>query len=598
MADQPPCTITAQECGRQYRAVLGSLHQVSATQFLLVSSELAAPVVLSRRLRDALGRCVGCRTITEHAAAVAPIAEGGDSPVHALNELLRLGVIREHISDGGTNFERQKNPSPVTTVGIVTCDRPELLRRCLSSLIEHCRHHGRTPRILVVDGSLRRQNSSRARQYVDEFRRKHANQVIYVGIREKAQLIERLTGEGAPLCSAAFGLDDPQLLHATGGNRNVLMLLTAGENLISIDDDVIVSPVQSMCRNSGTSFSGHEDPRATMFFDSRREAFDSVQPCDEDLIGAHEQLLGWPVSVLHDRALGDADTTRACHELWAAIVQSDSRSLVRLTAAGVAGDAGVYCPYRRLFGSQQMRSSLLSSPATLARALRTREVVQIASRTSVVHRAACMAYCMGADNGTMLPPFMPRFRNQDGVFGLTLQLCDPAAFFGHLSMGVIHDSVRPSMYERHLASATQTRLSELLVALSSACPLDANEPKRRLEQLGAELIRLSEADNHDFLAAAAHHIAVLRARDYEKVATFKAPQPGFWREAVEAYHAELTTRMQDPRFFIPIECRGDAHFDDQVAQTKNAIRTVGRLYADWPAAWTVAKRLNVASYAL
>jgi len=39
----------------------------------------------------------------------------------------------------------------ITTISIVTAGHPAALRRCLSSILEHCRGHGRTPRVIVVD---------------------------------------------------------------------------------------------------------------------------------------------------------------------------------------------------------------------------------------------------------------------------------------------------------------------------------------------------------------------------------------------------------------------------------------------------------------
>jgi transposase InsO family protein len=44
----------------------------------------------------------------------------------------------------------------ITTISIVTAGHPAALRRCLSSILEHCRGHGRTPRVIVVDVFARR----------------------------------------------------------------------------------------------------------------------------------------------------------------------------------------------------------------------------------------------------------------------------------------------------------------------------------------------------------------------------------------------------------------------------------------------------------
>jgi hypothetical protein len=79
-----------------------------------------------------------------------------------------------------------------------------------------------------------------------------------------------------------------------------------------------------------------------------------------------------------------------------------------------------------------------------------------------------MSYCMGLDNRSLLPPFLPVGRNEDGVFGVTLGLTDENALFAHLPYGVIHDSQRPSSYaeDEKMVSARRTRLSDLILWLT------------------------------------------------------------------------------------------------------------------------------------
>ena len=88
--------------------------------------------------------------------------------------------------------------------------------------------------------------------------------------------------------------------------------------------------------------------------------------------------------------------------------------------------------------NDESRDLLLRSEHLYARAKVSREVLrQISGYTiSVVARFAGMN--IGIDNRSLLPPFLPVGRNEDGTFAMNLHLCVDDALVGHIPVAVLH----------------------------------------------------------------------------------------------------------------------------------------------------------------
>ena len=100
-------------------------------------------------------------TANNTATVTTPVAAGrptdpGPPLGELLQRLVRLGLlvsedelvsIAERAPAGGEKTAR------VSTLGVVTRDRPESLRRCLESYIENVRRHGREVSFAVMDGA-------------------------------------------------------------------------------------------------------------------------------------------------------------------------------------------------------------------------------------------------------------------------------------------------------------------------------------------------------------------------------------------------------------------------------------------------------------
>jgi hypothetical protein len=475
----------------------------------------------------------------------------------------------------------------ISTIGIVTANRPPVLRRLLKSLVRQCDAYGRRPRFLVVDGS---HPSVRAATYaaVSEVAAASGHEVEYVGPLEASRFRANLGLDVAAIPSFAPG--------ATGANRNLILLSTAGEQILSIDDDIVCATWALAHRADGLAVMGHrQELLETAFFDSRAKVFSTIGRTPADLLAAHERLLGQSLASLIAARPTPPDLTHSCDHLRSA-VRDGAPLTVKATFTGLAGDAATYCPHLLLFSSGPLRAQLWSSQAAFATALTSRESFRIAATDVVTHDSACMAGCMGFSNRAVAPPFMPAGANEDGVFGGMLAACDRETLFAHVPFGVLHDSPRPSARGgRPMLSATQTRVSDLIVNfVRQRRSSGEGSPAERMA--GISRLLTDHADLGDRAFADLVRGVTLDIRNRQLAAAEKAAAdpacPDFWRAALRQYRDEFLRSATRSDFFLPIEFHETGSLESGYRALQGFLRNFGQLVAAWPELWSRARRLN------
>jgi hypothetical protein len=373
--------------------------------------------------------------------------------------------------------------------------------------------------------------------------------------------------------------------------------MTAGEHALMVDDDVICETWASNERTDGLALMGHhQELFETEFFPDRATALASVARTDMNLIGAHETLLGQSLPGLLTGSSPPADETHACGHLRKAL--DDGQPLVvRATFTGVAGDAGVYCPYRFLFSSGPLRRRLQSNPAAFSMAMGSREASRIVRLNVVTHDSGCMATCMGLANTDVTPPFLPINRNEDGVFGAMLSALDEATLFGHVPVGVVHDSDRPSRRdERAMPSATQSRIAEVILhVIRKHGDRDSGVPSDQwFQEIGRTFTELGHLDASDLAGFVTRTILEDRTVEIAVLERDAREQecPAHWRAVLDRYRGKLSHAMTTPEFFLPAEFHGTGSVDGGYEALQEFLQTFGQLIASWPSLWTAARATN------
>jgi hypothetical protein len=414
--------------------------------------------------------------------------------------------------------------------------------------------------------------------------------VAYIGPDQAAQFLAKLAAPDEIVPMLAPG--------SVGANRNLLLLMTAGELLLTIDDDVVCETWAGGDAGDGLGFMGHNQERFdTAFFASRTHAFDAVTGTGQDLLAAHSALLGHAVAELIGASSRPVDLAGACAHLRSSI-DKGRHLAVKATCAGVAGDAGVYCPYRLLFSVGPLRGLLLSSVSTFQTAMMSREASRIVRTNIVTHDPGVMGLCMGVANRDVVPPFLPIGRNEDGVFGVMLAAADRSAVFGHVPVGVLHDSDRPSERpDGEMRSATESRLADVIIPLVRHTQVTSPATcERWLHDTGQRFIDLANRGWHDVRALVAELIREERRVELEYVdqAISEADCPRYWRDALVLYRDRLTASMANQEFFLPVEFHRAGTAEEGYRALQASLLSFGRLLATWPALWNAARSLKPA----
>ncbi len=479
----------------------------------------------------------------------------------------------------------------ISTIGIVTADRPASLDRAVASLIPGHEPRRPPPRLLIIDGSRTRTH-------------RHATQAVARRAAARTGAPVRYIGhaEAAFFCSA-IGLRQssmgPLLPGPVAHNRNLLLLLTAGEHVLWVDDDVVAEPRVLSNRRPGLMVVGHQEHRDFLFFRSRRAALAAAPGVQTPLLDAHEQMLGRTLSALLAAHASNAEIRECCGHV-ASRLAAGQPMVVKATFTGLVGDAATYCP--RLFllsGPGSLRDRFWTSEPAFRSAMASRESVRIAAVDYVTHNANCMTTCMALSNRTLMPPFPWIGGNEDGVFGALLGSMDLSALFGHLSLGVVHDSSRPSSYTGHRGnSAYESRVSELLIGIiRQATPaLDVVSPAAWLRRLGSTLAEIGSWNTRDLRSFVTALTMTTRWRQFDaaEAASHAGDCPGYWRRALAEYRREFAAHALADNFCLPVEFNDGESVDVGFRRLAAFLRRYGAFIQSWPELWNQARHLNAA----
>lgn len=524
-----------------FYAVPASVFPVDQNQCLVLNRRDGTVRQVDALAARALGCCQGVRPLEAHFAAMfqGGVSANPEAVAKAAERLLTLELLRQWTFRPPVRATAPA-PAEIDTIVVITADRPRMLARCLESIVRHCRRWGHAPRLLVVDGS--RRESAATVEAICAVGKQAPGVVEYLGQDQAARIRHDLAVEGIPQDVLDFALTPGEI----GANRNLALLSTIGERIIMVDDDIVWEPWELEGETGGVALAGHEDPREWRFFETRQEALDAARRVDVDLLAAHGAVLGQRLGDV--LAAGEPDLRTACQHMIAAVEDPHSRT-IRVTSAGRAGDLAGSPAFRFLVPNRSLWQALLADEHALRPALASRDIHHIARQLTITHHMTSVGYCMGLDNRTLLPPFLPTGRNEDAAFGSMLHLIDEGAVFAHLPYGVIHSSepASPRPFENGpMASAQQPSLSAVVLGALGARSLGSagGTQSRRLKRIGEVLHELAEREGVARLVGATELVLAAECRRLRNVGGQPSGKgPGPFGAALERYWRLAVARL-------------------------------------------------------
>ena len=523
--------------------------------------------------------CSGSTTLTDELPRIAEALRG----LASRGTLMSLSEL-----DGRILSHPQSEPIPrISCLSIPTCDRPDRLQRAIRSFGVNFRAHGRFPKLIVVDDSKTPEGRAATKAVTDEECRRWGAATSHIGVKEKQELATRLSKAGdIPPEVLEFGILGPGgTAQGAGANRNVILLNTLNELVLSVDDDTVCDPCTPPELDLNALRLGAEfDPPEYWFFPEPDSAFGFAQRADIDVLGEHERMLGQPLHslVASRNECGGVDMESACghvvRNLW------DGKGRILITSNGHVGDSGMYSGRGLpLHTSAGTRARLLASEAAYRSALRSRYILRQVSTEIVSHGLGFISMFFGLDNRVQLPPFFPVGHCDDGIFAHIVNTCMPGCYFGYLPWAMVHDPVPGREY--FASSATTVRISNIMMACVSAWTSsnrhgDALNPLRSLGRYLQDLATLSPTDFDEYVRILMLQQAGQRISYTEGLVRQREAKPEFWasdliRENEENMAALLTETYSEP---VDLPESGS-----RLRHAQSLLLRYGQLLAWWPA---------------
>ncbi len=531
--------------------------------------------------------------------APRPVAFGGEGPA-PIAAAARAARVAEILASRGGDPGAARGA--IETIAIPTCDRPEVLARCVASHLAAAQRHGRRPSIVVADDSRSPELASRTREALRAF-----PSVRYADHRGKRAFASVLAGRaGVDPHLVEFALFDPEGAgHPTGANLNALLLDGAGELVFRADDDTLGGAAPAPARRSGLSLSSGRDPAELWIFRDRAACFEALRDEEElDLLGIHVSLLGRdPRAIARDHE-GDLAPGSLDEPFLRRLGADGAR--VRVSFTGLAGDCGWGAPfgfwglplgYLLLEGESLAR---LTRDEAEYRALCTsREVVRSTTRATIGDATFGMTTFVGLDLQGLVPPYLPVRRGQDVLWVQTFEACFHDALFGQVPCVLRHEPAERRRFTpgELFRSANGLDLARVFVALLRAVDLSSKPGGApRLRALGEGLSMLGALAAEDF--AAFLRDALLREHDRlrrwaERVLAESVGAPSFWRADVARYVEEAGRFLTTSTGLVALDLMtGGRSADDAAALTRRLVRRFGELCQSWPALYEAAIELK------
>lgn len=527
--------------------------------------------------------------ISVHTGPITPL----ESHLHAFVDdgfLVSEADLREEIRELGTPpADGEDAANTITSLGIPTCDRPETLGRALASYVENATRCERALDVTVMDDSREADTQVLNQRAAQAVQRRYGVRIRYATREQRARFADELaryTGLSEDLlCFALLGDDRYGKMY--GGNRNALLLDAAGERMVQVDDDTVCRITPAPDIEAGLALTSTTDANELWFFENVEDALDAVAPVDVDFLGIHEQLLGKKLAacIAAVEAAGeDLDFTAMESRFFDHMHASDAK--VAVSFAGIVGDAGAQYRFRFLHGGDTF-DRLVETEHAYRLGMTTRQMIKAARRPSISDGTFCMTTNIGVDHRTLLPPFVPVLRNEDGVFGCVLSTCFPGSFTGYVPYTVLHSppEVRSLASEVHRQRYKTYLVNGLLMWIIMAfrdhpyCPDGA----RNLRSLGRYLQDLGALPQKGFAAflrtvawRAMHANVAYAERQLEE----RRGAPAYWVDDVEAYLEAALEAVVQPEFAIPSDLEGSA--TERLALFQELVAQFGTLLVHWP----------------
>jgi len=488
----------------------------------------------------------------------------------------------------------QDPPGQVDWLVIPTSGRTECVSRAIASFVGNMNEFGRSCKIFLADDANCAPSDSSCRKMLASMKPEQLHRISYAGAGEKRAYAELLSNDArVPKEAVEYLLHGSQFArrHA-GANRNAILLQTLGTMVLSVDDDTVCTAGRVADATTKLVVAGHDSAEESWCFAGTNDAHCFVKSARLDVLAEHEVFLGRSLpSITQAAALtgGNLDLDGMCGHLFESMLSGHGR--IALTCNGAVGDSGFHSDLGLVsHRSRETRARIQQLNDSYQTITRSRKIVRQAPCATITHvDAFSVGMFLGMDNrgldaGTLLPPFMPDFDNEDGVFARTVAACCPGAYAGHLPFTLVHD---PPVDRQYAADRDTTyRMCDVLGwCLSAWRPAGTGsssyQPIAALGLWFQELASRQSAELAEFLTIMACSHRSSQIESLESLLAEDGYMPEYWA-------ADLSSRIEAMRLASEYDFSrpGDLLVSDDeevMPAIQSVLTSYGRLLEWWPA---------------
>lgn len=543
-----------------------------------------APETLARRLlehgwdQDDLGQATGI---------IRRLVASGH--LHKLGNLLeasRAGQV-----PGGAS--RTEGPG-LGLLAIPTKDRHGTLERALNAwkdALGELPVEGSLPDILVSDDSVN--EYALTKSVVESFAATYAGSTLFLDRVSRIAFAEALVPAGGRAAAFALGLDGgPAGLGRYGAARNLILLAAAGRAVALADDDMLPDFRIHPDASKGLSLSSDPDPTVIRPFADCGVLADWLSPAEGTVESPHRSILGRSTRelLLESEAL---DVSNADSTLLESSLGIESR--VAALCFGTWGDSGI--PTNRyllaLRGLVDPRATEVYEVDKYEEALCGRMVFRSTLCTTLGGRVF-MGGHIALDARSLLPPFGPYGKDEDGLWGFCLGILHQELMIAYPARSMLHEPPNARSSTREEALRWDLWLNETLRVVLGLLASRHESGEAAYTSLGGRLRSIASGPRPGFrsaLAEASARSIAARIGLLEQALAEYGREPAAWAADMDAAVTALTTRLQEPRFWLPRELES---IEPEKAETILADYLVrfGELLEAWPGLFNAAMRVG------
>ena len=591
-----------------YAFDLCKAYPLPAGRMLVRNPRNGRHAVLTPDVFAALSSCRQFFSLSEHAARLAaenPVLEGQEDAVRAVLESVRDDGLLISADIYTVTLQPAAVPrfhvdKPV--VSVITWERPEALARCLESISDNC-DLKQIARLYVIDDSRDNNNQAQNRRATAQFALDAETEVVYMGAAEQSQFLEAIISRVPSLEEQVRFLIDRERwadYWTSGLARTVALLLSVGQRLLVLDDDIICE-VHEPGRGENISFA--DNPRETGFYKDADEWSDLRASHGTDPFIRHMRCLG---SELSD-ALGALGASSLTVENFKGarldvLERLNGQSPVLITECGSLGDAGT----SKLNWLATLRGEslkrLLDSEDTVDLALSKRRYWQGRNGAQISPRSN-MSQLTGLDNRGLLPPYIPIMRGEDRLFGDMVEFVFPQSVVVDNAFALPHLPIPEREWETS-AQKFDTRQPFPAFAMNrveeNQDSSSAHEPMPRLAALARLFEELSgltheqvsaEYQDKRVLAKSRQYAVLKEAQAAAEAIEIDVPErwSNFLQEGLDRLNRELLDNPVDAAIKgYPDHLEGEA----LTQWWKQFWRTFGQAIRAWPSIRQAARQVR------